>query len=1156
MKEELLKWLRSNRSFHVVGVFLSSLLFWGCEEDSVDRRIKRIAPEETAQLVSSIESTVNPEIAEGLSLRLWGVDSLVADPVSIDVDSNGHLFYTRTNRQTNSEFDIRRHQDWETASIQMKTVEDRRKFLHKELSPENSSRNQWLSDLNGDGSHDWRDLTVEKEHIYRLEDSSGDGVADLSQLVVEDFNDEVTDVAGAILKHGDDLFVGVAPDLWRIKDTNGDGIADEKTSISHGYGVHIGFGGHGMSGLELGPDGKLYWGIGDIGFSGKGPDGKDRKYPNQGVIVRANPDGSDFEVFAMGLRNTHEFVFDEYGNLISVDNDGDHPGEKERLVYIVNGSDTGWRINWQFGKYRDPKNNIYKVWMDEELYKPRFEGQAAYITPAIANFISGPSGMVYNPGTAIGEKWKNTFFVAEFVGNPAQSGIHAFKLNPEGASFKLGESEMVLKGIAATGMDFGPDGALYIADWIEGWGTKDNGRIWKIDEEGEALSPVRQLTKELLQKDFVSLEENELGKFLKHPDMRVRQKAQFELAERGSAGLKKFKESIDQQDHQLARVHGIWGISQFARRDEKHARLLLPLLKDNDPEIRAQAAKWLGDVRYEKAGSALIPLLEDDYSRVRFFAAEALGRIAFEPAIQHLVDLLKANNDEDAYLRHAASLALARIGKADPIVALVSDSSPAVRMGALLALRRLQHPGVAGFLEDQEENIVTEAARAINDDYSIEEALPALGNVLKETTFTNEPLIRRAINANLEVGSSQAMQNLIDYALKLDAPEAMRVEAVRALSTWANPSVFDRVDGRYRGEIERDPALIRKEASDPLMELLAHRDESLRTSAIRAIAALDIKAASPKLFNSLQTDAEPKVRVAALDALATMQDAQVDKAIEHAISDKEKIVRVKGLELLASQDVSEEFTAKLLKEVIEKRSTEEKQAALLALGSLRVEYSKDIFQNLLNQLHKNELAPEIYLELAEAVDSTGSAELKGRYDKIQEDRGTDSELGSYEGGLYGGDDEIGKRIFFEHQTAQCMKCHSFDDFGGNAGPRINGIAGRLSRQQILEALINPSKRLAAGFGMVSLELENGKTVSGVLQEENDVSLMIKMGNKPDTVVRKKDIVQRKNSPSSMPNMSHILSEREIRDLVSYLATLKEDEMNAEEPPKKIHKHGE
>ncbi|MDT0689588.1 HEAT repeat domain-containing protein [Salegentibacter sp. F188] len=1147
--------IHSNHKVVCLNIFFALILL-SCGGDPVDIRIEEMDPDEAAKLAKNIEDIINPEIADGLTLKIWGVDSLVADPIGIDISDKGHLFYTRTNRQKNSEFDIRTHQDWETASISMQTIEDKREFLHTTLSPENSSKNEWLPDLNGDGSHDWKDMTVEKENVYRLEDVSGDGVADLSQLVVEDFNDEVTDVAGAVLINGDDLFVGVAPDLWRIKDSNGDGVADEKTSISHGYGVHIGFGGHGMSGLEMGPDGKIYWGIGDIGFNGKGPDGKKWKYPNRGVIVRANPDGSDFEVFAMGVRNTHEFVFDEYGNLISVDNDGDHPGEKERLVYIVNGSDTGWRINWQFGKYRDPDNNTYKVWMDEELFKPRFEGQAAYITPAIANYISGPSGMTYNPGTALGEKWKNTFFVAEFVGNPAQSGIHAFKLNPKGASFELGESEMVVKGILPTGMDFGPDGALYVADWLEGWDTKNHGRIWKLDNEKDASSPKRQLTKELLAADFSSVKETELGDFLKNPDMRVRQKAQFELAKRGSSGIEEFKESITQKGNQLARVHGIWGISQLAREDKKYARLLLPLLKDEDPEIRAQAAKWLGDIRYEEAGDQLLPLLKDTYSRARFFAAEALGRISYEPAIQPIIELLQTNNDEDAYIRHAASLALARIGKADPVVALSYHISPAVRMGAVLALRRLSHPGIANFLDDEDEFIVTEVARAINDDYSIEEALPALGNVLQRTKFSNEPLIRRAINANLRVGTEEAMYNLINYSQKTNAPVAMKAEAVQALSTWAKPSVLDRVDGRYRGVTERNPSLIKKEAAEPLIKLLGHSDKSLRISAVQAIAKLNIKKGSSHLFDLLQKDGEPDVRVAALTALAMMQEENLDKAIQQAISDSEKSVRIKGLELLATQEVSEELTASLLAEIIKKRSSEEKQAAVLTLGSLPVEYSGDIFGDLLDQMEQGELAPEIHLELADAIERTHSEILESRYESIRIDMESESMLSSFEGSLFGGDEQEGERLFFQHQTAQCMKCHSFDDFGGNAGPRINGVAGRLSRQQILEALINPSKELAPGYGIVSVDLKNGKNITGVLEAENDMSLAIKMGNKPDTVVTKQDIVNRKNSPSSMPDMRNFLTKREIRDLVSYLATLKEDEMNVEKSQEELFTHGE
>jgi HEAT repeat protein len=86
------------------------------------------------------------------------------------------------------------------------------------------------------------------------------------------------------------------------------------------------------------------------------------------------------------------------------------------------------------------------------------------------------------------------------------------------------------------------------------------------------------------------------------------------------------------------------------------------LLQDGDPEIRAQAAKWLGDIKYKEAGDKLISLLKDPDSRCRFFAAEALGRIMYEPAIHPIIELLKNNNNEDAYIRMLVARP-ARIGR-------------------------------------------------------------------------------------------------------------------------------------------------------------------------------------------------------------------------------------------------------------------------------------------------------------------------------------------------------------------------------------------------------------------------------------------------------------------------------------------------------------
>lgn len=584
-------------------------------------------------------------------------------------------------------------------------------------------------------------------------------------------------------------------------------------------------------------------------------------------------------------------------------------------------------------------------------------------------------------------------------------------MKAKGAGFELGENKKILGGILATGLDFGPDGALYVADWIDGWDTRDFGRIWKLDDKLGSSLPERSQTKSLLAADFGELNENELGDLLKNADMRVRQKSQFELVKRGEDGAAVFIKSLGQTANQLARVHAIWGLCQLASPQNKWAHALIPYLQDKDPEIRAQVAKWLGDIRYKEAASSLIPLLNDSYSRSRFFAAEALGRIKHEPAINPIIELLKNNNDEDAYIRHAGSLALARIGKADPVIALSVHPSRALRIAAVVALRRMNHPGITSFLTDGDEYIVTEASRAINDDLSITSALPALGNLLKNTRFTNEALLRRVINANLRVGTEESMQNLLHYAVKEGSDVNMRAEAIAALSTWSKPSVLDRVDGRYRGVIERDPLLVKNKAADLLIQLLNNASLPLRVSAVKAIAKLNIELGSASLLVLLKKDREAQVRVEALKALASMKDARISEAIKIALSDKEKTVRIAGIDLLGKLNIPKELMVSLLAEVITIKTTEEKQAALLTLGKLPVENSRKLFEELLNKMSDGKLLPDIYLELAEAIDSTRSSPLIARYKQISAGLSADDLASAYTGSLFGGDAERGKISF-------------------------------------------------------------------------------------------------------------------------------------------------
>ena len=1062
------------------------LLFVICLPVKAQHGISTSSSITTQDQADSIRALVNATLAPGLELSLWASDELVADPIALFMDDNGRAFYSKTNRQANSEFDIRGHTDWMIESISFKTVEDRRAFLHKELSPERSEFNKWLEDLNGDGSHDWRDLLIEKEEIFRVEDTSGDGIADQSLRVVEDFHEEHTDVAGAVLYHNEELFVGVGPDMWRMRDTDGDGVMDEKTSISHGYAIHIGFGAHGMSGLTVGPDGKIYWGIGDIGFYGTDQTGKLWDYSNQGVIVRSNPDGSDFEVYAAGLRNTHEFVFDQYGNLISEDNDGDHPGEKERIVYITNGSDSGWRTNWQFGKYTDPRNNAYKVWMDEEYFKPHFKGQAAHITPPISLYHSGPAGMKYNPGTALSKKWKDHFFVAQFVGNPANSMVHAFKLKPKGATFELDREEVAVKGVLTSGLAFGPDGALYLADWINGWGTKDQGRIWKLDAKNGDLAEIRKQVQELLASDLETSSTKELATLLYHDDMRVRQKSQFALAKRRNKGARTFKKVAAQQENQLARIHAIWGIAQLARQNARHAKHLIRFLNDADPEIRAQAAKMLGDVRYEPAGEHIVPLLEDTEARPQFFAAEALGRIEYFPAIEPIVDMLAANDDKDVYLRHAGALALARISDEKSILELETHSSKAVRLAAVVALKRMQHPGVTVFLDDEDEHIVTNAARAINDDASIEAGLSELAKILETSPFTNQPLLRRAINANSRLGGEENAQRLADFALQTNVDDALRVEALHALAVWNNPSVVDRVDGTYRGPDQRDgiPAISSLES---IADEIFRGDDSIVIAYIEAIGEQKVTSLETTLSDMLTNHGSPDVRIAALNALHSIKMGRIPGILANALKDKSESVRVIALSLIPEQKIPADEKVVMLSGVIEEGTMIEQQMALQALGNLEVEEAVVVLEAQIDSFALGQVHPGTYLELNEAVTNLGSAELQEKVKSVA------AEMPAHFESLEGGNPRLGAQVFYRNPTGQCTRCHNAGRGGGDVGPNLTKIATQLSRQELLESLVEPSKRIAPGYG---------------------------------------------ESVSSMPPMGMLLTARELRDLVAFLAELK------------------
>jgi quinoprotein glucose dehydrogenase len=119
-----------------------------------------------------------------------------------------------------------------------------------------------------------------------------------------------------------------------------------------------------------------------------------------------------------------------------------------------------------------------------------------------------------------------------------------------------------------------------------------------------------------------------------------------------------------------------------------------------------------------------------------------------------------------------------------------------------------------------------------------------------------------------------------------------------------------------------------------------------------------------------------------------------------------------------------------------------------------------------------------------------------------------------------------------------MRCHAIGGQGGDIGPDLSRIASTLQREQLLEALVAPDDRISPGYGLVALTLEDGRVLRGTVREEDETAVRLVDANGTVHEVPAARIRQRETGASAMPPMGLILSRRELRDVMSYLATLR------------------
>jgi quinoprotein glucose dehydrogenase len=111
--------------------------------------------------------------------------------------------------------------------------------------------------------------------------------------------------------------------------------------------------------------------------------------------------------------------------------------------------------------------------------------------------------------------------------------------------------------------------------------------------------------------------------------------------------------------------------------------------------------------------------------------------------------------------------------------------------------------------------------------------------------------------------------------------------------------------------------------------------------------------------------------------------------------------------------------------------------------------------------------------------------------------------------------------------------------GGIVGPVLDGIGAKQSREYLLESIVLPNAKIAPGFETLIIRTSDGHVSTGVLRKETATTLELVDADGKLFDINKADIQSRQRGQSAMPEgFGQILSKRDLRDLVEYLAELK------------------
>lgn len=1030
--------------------------------------------------------------AEGLEATLWASEPMVKNPTTMDIDSRGRVWVTEG-------LNYRLHRN---GARKMERVPD-------------ADSIKILEDTDGDGKAD--KATVFADKIFPIP----------MGIAVEERYDKSGKYTGC------KVYVGNSPNLLVLEDTDGDDKADIR------YPLLTGFGGidsdHGVHGMTLGIDGKLYFTHGD-GCCSVQPEGGD-KVQNFDVVdksgrrvttdqlattLRVNRDGTQFEVMADRQRNNYETSQDSFGTLFTSDNDDD--GRRgSRVIWIMDGGKYG---------YRTPGSPLH--WGED------VPGNV----PKLAGTGNGsPCGIFAYEGTLFGKENEGSLLEAD----AGTRQINWFPLTRRGAAYQtvhkvfLGSNDPWFRPVDAAAA---PDGSVFVADWYDAgvgghaFSDQTTGRIYRVTPKGAKVEPVKP--------DFKTIDG--LIEALGSPATATRDAARRLLIERKSESRKEIADLVTKPGDARLKARGLWVWHAIAG----DPIATFALIKQDDPQIREQVVRMLGrdvsrvgivtlpegktadPVRAESNLGVLLKQVDDPDQGVRRELIIALRDVSTEKSGEALRKLASKWDGHDRWYLEALGLALQN--RESEFVASLFNGK---LFGEMKLETQGKESGVAlppYFPTDRSEAFIPTGEHGLPSN-ALTKTIGLAWRLHRPESLDILASIRPALNTpQLQQAWDDVMRQMSDpkaagvlAKLARDSGDVVRTRQI--LDLLADKLEGDWKQARDNSEVKD---LIRSSIKTPALTV-----QGVKLAARSGDASL-LKTIDELLQNA--NSPEP-VRIAALEGLALNKSADAGQRVDTILASTKADKKSSELALAA---------VKLLPRLDAAKSSAQLQSILTDSGyplPLRREAVQTLAStipgaNLIIALAKDSKIPDdlktqatttLYAHPNRAVRETAATVLPppktsdGRslppiYDLVRRE----------------GDAAKGVLVFHREAANACAGCHRVAGKGRWVGPDLSTIGVKYGREELLQSILNPSAAVGYNFRPYILALKDGRILTGLPVEETGSGIVLKTAEGKTIRVTKSEIEETQiSSISLMPEgLAQTMTDTELVDLLAYMTTLK------------------